>query len=782
MKKNVLRAAAFLLSMLLMCSGAMSISAEEASAPADAPAETQSQKTETAPNKDSEKPNAVIDDLSLTDTYELFCENDSFAMSFSKEGMFLRVTDKRSGKEWYSTPPGVWSSTPAINKPERMSLITVTYIDKSGNENYAYSYTKSVKKGGAKLEPIKENGKTVGAKIIFDFKAECFTVPISIRLTDQGIDFSVLYDEIDIRVFNERLNLKYPISKVAIMPFFGAGEQGTEGYLVVPDGCGALVDFQKDNGSVICDYNQVMYGRDSAKVIKAKTNFKERLMFPMYGIRNGKSACTAIVTEGDGRTELFYRVAGVKSNYNNIYFNFVYQDGDIVTAKDKNWDRKDFKIFEEYKLTGKHYTVSYRFTNDEKADYVGMAEVYRNYLMKEKGMKTHAEADYAPLNVELIAAIRRPVSILGFPINKIVPLTNFEDVQFISHDLKEKGVSQLAIDYVDWYKGATDDKIPSKVKAEGALGSEKDLREMTAALKKDGTRIYANLDLVNIRTNGNGYHKKNSVTRSLDKQPTMLYMFNPSNYSGYKSESKLRKVTYMLSPVHYAEASKGAADTLKEKDYGFYGVADSQLGSHCYSDYGKKGFERIEGQKEINKAMKNLAGVTGELMLNNPNGSVLPYATYVGSTPIQNSGYYTFTRTIPLYQLVIQGVVNNSTTVLNEDADLHHEMLKAVETGSGIKVRWFKNNMRMIDVPMAYYLINAQYDMWVDQVAEEYKAVAPFLRSVSDQKIVGHTYLEDNVTKTTFENGKTVVVNYNFYDVTVDGKTVKARDFMEGRA
>ena len=131
---------------------------------------------------------------------------------------------------------------------------------------------------------------------------------------------------------------------------------------------------------------------------------------------------------------------------------------------------------------------------------------------------------------------------------------------------------------------------------------------------------------------------------------------------------------------------------------------------------------------------------------------------------------------------MIQGVVNNATTATNDEADVRYAMLKAVETGSSFKVRWLAQNMKMIDTTMYDDLMNADYNLWIDEIAEMYGEVENLLRSVSDQTITAHEYLENNVTKTTFANGVTVVVNYNRYAVTVDGQEVAARSYLEGRA
>ena len=131
---------------------------------------------------------------------------------------------------------------------------------------------------------------------------------------------------------------------------------------------------------------------------------------------------------------------------------------------------------------------------------------------------------------------------------------------------------------------------------------------------------------------------------------------------------------------------------------------------------------------------------------------------------------------------MIQGVVNNATTATNDEADVRYAMLKAVETGSSFKVRWLAQNMKMIDTTMYDDLMNADYNLWIEEIADMYGEVETLLRSVSDQTITAHEYLENNVTKTTFANGVTVIVNYNRYAVTVDGQEVAARSYLEGRA
>ena len=59
---------------------------------------------------------------------------------------------------------------------------------------------------------------------------------------------------------------------------------------------------------------------------------------------------------------------------------------------------------------------------------------------------------------------------------------------------------------------------------------------------------------------------------------------------------------------------------------------------------------------------------------------------------------------------------------------------------------------------------------------EQYKQIKNKLSSVLGKEIIAHEKLEENVYKTSYESAS-VIVNYNYDDVTINGTTVGARDF-----
>ena len=75
----------------------------------------------------------------------------------------------------------------------------------------------------------------------------------------------------------------------------------------------------------------------------------------------------------------------------------------------------------------------------------------------------------------------------------------------------------------------------------------------------------------------------------------------------------------------------------------------------------------------------------------------------------------------------------------------------------------------------SYYSLH--YRDWLDTAVDIYTAADEVLRDVQDQFIVGHRKLADRVHQTTFENGLSVIVNYNKQPVEINGCTIGGEDF-----
>ena len=77
--------------------------------------------------------------------------------------------------------------------------------------------------------------------------------------------------------------------------------------------------------------------------------------------------------------------------------------------------------------------------------------------------------------------------ILGFPVNRVVPLTSYEDAVTILTQLGEKGADQLLVDYQYWNKDGTGSAIQTDLKPEGRLGGAKSSNPSRPTARRRGS-------------------------------------------------------------------------------------------------------------------------------------------------------------------------------------------------------------------------------------------------------------------------------------------------------
>jgi len=83
-----------------------------------------------------------------------------------------------------------------------------------------------------------------------------FNVTLRYSLEGNSLIVNVPFDKIAYRG-------AYPMVKLAVLPYFGAGGTNDEGYLLVPDGSGALIYFNNGRQNQL-SYNNDIYGWDEA--------------------------------------------------------------------------------------------------------------------------------------------------------------------------------------------------------------------------------------------------------------------------------------------------------------------------------------------------------------------------------------------------------------------------------------------------------------------------------------------------------------------------------------
>lgn len=679
--------------------------------------------------------------------------NSQLELRVDEKETWFQIVDK-DGYVWNSTPENYNDDAAAqpVAKLGMASLIQVSYTDTLGNITDLNGKTASVDKGGASVTRI--DG---GFRAEFQFEREGFFIPVEVVLHEDGVEISLITSEI--RETNER----YRLVRVSVAPYFGAADAQAEGYLFLPDGSGALIALNQTTGYVE-DYEQYVYGRDSATTRLEMGDMTQTIRMPVFGLKDGDHAFLGIITQGEARALINASVNGKRCSYSNVYAEFIYRDYDMGRVERTN---QTVTIFEETPTQSEKMSVRYKLLDGEDADYVGMADAYREYLF-EQGLETRVTADEAPLVVELLGGVMAKEYILGFPINRVVPLTSYEDALTILTELKQKGADQLLVDYQYWNKDGTGSAIQTDLKAEGRLGGTKKLEALEEYCAEQGIDLHLGVNVNNLYKSRWGFNKKFDAAASIQKNPAMQYAYDLKTLT-----ADLSNPSFLLTPLKVLEACQKLAAT---KQTGFTGLSAHTLGNQLYSDFADDGMSREFTQDVWKQALETLTQ-KGPLLLSEANAYALPYASFVTDTPMSTSSFLNETASVPFYQIVLHGVLPISGESANEQSDPQEAFLYALETGSSPKVRFLAENYDILKETDYKDIISARYQDWIDSVTAAYQEIAPILRRVADQRIVDHEILMEDVNRTTFADGTVVTVNYRETSVTVEGQTIEAKGY-----
>ena len=690
------------------------------------------------------------------DGYVLYAEQGEWSLYVHEKDAVFAVQDEE-GRFWYSNPPAYEEDAVAKGDAQKLlgSLIQINYADRLSNRNELSSRKESVEKGTASVRRI--DG---GARIDFLFERQGITVPIEILLREDGVEVSVVTAEI------QETEDNYRLLSVEVAPYFSAAAAEEEGYILVPDGSGALIDW-KDNGGYAEDYSQYVYGRDASITQLKAGDVTETVRLPVFGMKHGETGFTGILTAGASRAVLTAAVQGKRCPYSNVFAEFVYRETDTVLVEKKN---ETVRIVETSHTADKRQTVRYVLTTGEETSYVGMASIYREYLLSEAGVTRRSEAGGAPLVVELFGGVMAQQYVLGFPVKQVAPLTTFEDAQTILNALKEAGVDQVLLNYTDWNKDATGAAIQSSLKPEGRLGGSGGLRELAALCTERNTPLYLNVNTNRMVKSAWGYNKKNDAASSVQRNPAMQY-----EYKLNTGEALVSSPTFLLTPSKLLKLSQSLAKSAE--NYEIAGLSTSFLGDVLYSDFDRNAVTRDQAETIWKQSLEALAAGKGSLLTAGGNAYALAHTHFVTDAPTASSQFLMETEEVPFYQIVLHGVVPLSTGSLNEMSSARQGFLKAVETGSSLKYRWIARNETELMETAYNDVISARYSDWLDTAAAQYAEAEALLKAVADQTIVGHEKVGNSVSRTTWSDGTVVLVNFSKEAVSVDGAELTAESF-----
>lgn len=597
-----------------------------------------------------------------------------------------------------------------------------------------------------------------------------FTIPLEYRLQDEKLIVTVPTEQI-VESGSGRL------ANIDLLGYFGAGASDEEGYIFVPNGSGSLIYF--NNGKKTERYNQYIYGMDETAQSFVFIEETEKARLPVYGIKHEKSAVFAEITSGDTLANIIARVSGDVNSYNNVYPSFVLRGSEKVSMFGVEGVSADLPTLEKnmYKLD---LTVTFSFLEEKDASYSGMANYYRNELIKRGELVKKADEDALPFYLDIVGGVKMQESIMAVNYLSVYPMTTFKEAGTIVDAFTNEDISNLRVNYLGWFNGGYYHDAPKKVKVERKLGGEKGLEALSDKLEATGGRLFGEVAFQQVSWEADYFDYKLESAMWYSGYPVYFGRVNPvaasqtSNLGGY-NETRYN----VLSPKFLVRHVDKFIKKMDKVDIS--GISLRDLGDTLSSDKRRTDvIDRQEAKQVVVGQLEKLAGSKNYMMVSGGNSYTFAYATDLINVPINHNPFYIIDQEVPFYQMVIHGYIDYTSGAINLSDSYNKQeiILRMIEFGSAPHFTLSYEESSDIKYSGLNTLYSTHYETWMGDAVEIYNEANKALKHVVNSSVIDHSILNNTIKKITYDNGVVIYINSGNTEAEAEGINIPAMSYV----
>ncbi len=475
-----------------------------------------------------------------------------------------------------------------------------------------------------------------------------------------------------------------------------------------------------------------------------------------------------IIEEGESLCQLATYHAGSLSDYHTVmnYFNPRPKDSYDLSDSISVTSSSTMTVVSDRKYTG-NLKIRYILLSDEelaaatgyaenenfyRADYIGMASAYSNYLVEQGALERLTADDVTkdiPLYIESFGALEVTEQILSFPVDVMKPLTTFDDVALMYDELSDEGVRNINFRLTGYANGGMYATVPGKIKWEKAVGGKAGMQQLlehaveVAETTEGQLGIYPDFDLLYINNTSmfDGVRFKRDVIRTIDNRyaSKQEYSATQQKYISY--------YVMALSPAYIDRFYNKLLDSYDTYlEYGPLGISIATMGTDLSTDFDEdEPYNREDNKRFLKDALKTISskeGIAG-VMTDGGNAYTLGYVDHLLNVSLESSRFMKASRSIPFVGLVLHGYIQFAGTPFNMEGDTNYAMLKAIENGASLYfiLSYRNTNILKEDYFLSeYYSVN--YNIWKEDVIRYYNELNAVLSDVQTKLIINHEFID----------------------------------------
>jgi hypothetical protein len=708
--------------------------------------------------------------------FEKMLENNNYRLYFEKDSFSLIIEDKTTGYMFSSRPEFQgYSQSNENNNPTRHLMNSGLWIESIRTNNVVSSGIKTESIYSiANPSYLNNNSQNLSA---IDWTSPYILTPntykrnlvsvttamvdsdrfrTNVTFTNYGFNFEVdIYlssfgfgIEFDPATLVEN-NDQYRLLSLQFFPYFGSAREDVfPGYMVIPDGVGALI---RTNQQYETSFQSDYFGSDLGYLRSSIS----QLTLPLYGLIHRPNAFgffNEIISGEEHSTLLanFWRTTNPRSRYHQItnrynlrriYRNIINRAGDGNDV-----------IPEEINVTP--YISHYQILTEEKATYVGIANQFQHNLYSQ-GKLSAIEPTTTPLHLAMIMNEQEP-TVFG---TSRITLTNPIEAKEISESLNNKGITEQVLVLKGWSNDGLSYRQPYQFNSLDLNG----LNPLIQYAKEAEYPLYLEQDYL--------------VSSELSKRVN----FNQDvarNYSKLKMSYPLNRLDNQAIDEYYLYPEKALSKLNQDLPFiesvGVTGLAMPKMGQHLYSYYDQSRVNRSNSKTILQMMAAKLPAIA----LHQPNAFLFPYLSHYLDMPITNSQLDLYSDLVPLIPLVMKGYIPAFTPYLNFNALGKDRLLQMIDFG--INPSYLLTEAPSSTLRYTYsnrYYTTAYTDFETD-IVNVYDYVAKALNPTLGSIVVSREMLTTGVSCITYKNGVKIYVNYRSDNFISDDGVVNPLDYL----
>ncbi|QMS84220.1 DUF5696 domain-containing protein [Candidatus Xianfuyuplasma coldseepsis] len=700
-------------------------------------------------------------------SFDKMAENEALELYLEEETLAIAVRVKENGYVYssYNYSDSFAGKAAAVVNPIK-SGVTIDLYKETTPTSVSFLDTLANDLGeDIDVAEATITSQTNGFKAAIDFNHEFLKIKFDLYVTIEDDQVLVNVPADSVIEYNEKIwnsqEQYYILRNIVLFPYFGSTKQETDGYVIIPDGSGALITL--DSAPLEkASFSLNVYGSDPGYMSNVtpqrtiSTKAPARVTMPLYAmIHDVDNTGFYVVNEqGANYAVLNFKSTGVINDYYNTYFSFRYRQSYEQYQSRTNEDQ--YRISFQDDVNDYDVTTRYTFLSGAEASYVGVAKRYQQDLLESSQLGPSRRKTFAgtPTHVDVIGA----EIIEGILRLKTKEITTYQEITDMVKVMQQDGYSDLVLSLKTFNK----DEWGYRFDVYRALGGRNDFREMIAYMDDHNIDFSYYLDYVRSYDDFSKQHAQTLSKRNIYHiELTRMFFAHLVNDTEY-----------------YSEFAENDIEDLTK--YGIDGVSFNGFDRSIYTSHDRGVVYSSRNMTDVQNVLAqfNNQGITTGLY--NPDAYLYGYMDTYYDAPISSSDYQISAASIPFLQLVIGGYVDMYSPYLNFISDETYSLMRMVEFGvfpSYVLTGGSTYDLKHTNSSNIYI---SEYDVLESRIATYYDFIDEGLTATIDNEMVDHTFLDTGVVRVDYADGTYIILNYNTTDVTVDTLTIEASSYVVG--